>query len=72
MDEESVWYVMDEFGTFIEHSDLPNVKVMPILYMPSGKIDDQTISYSIIWPLKDLGLGEPLYRDYLLGIPEEK
>ncbi len=25
-----------------------------------------------MWPIKDLGLGEPIYRDYLLGINEEK
>jgi hypothetical protein len=40
MDEESVWYIMDEFGTFVEHSDIPNVKIMPILYLPSGNIDE--------------------------------
>jgi tubulin--tyrosine ligase-like protein 12 len=72
MDEESVWYVMDEVGTSVEHSDEPNVKLLPFLYMPSGKIDDLTISYSLLWPTKDLSSGEPLFRDYLPGITEEK
>jgi len=40
MDEQAVWYVMDELGSFIQHSDHPNVKVMPLLYLPNGVIDD--------------------------------
>ena len=25
MDEESIWYIMDEVGSFIRHSDVPNL-----------------------------------------------
>lgn len=31
---------MDEFGTYVQHSDQPNVKIMPLLYLPNGIIDD--------------------------------
>lgn len=40
MDESSVWYVLDELGSFVQHSDTPNVKIMPFLYLPNGKLDD--------------------------------
>lgn len=45
---------------------------MPLLYLPNGKIDEQAISYSLLWPLRDLAPNEPIYRDYLVGIDESK
>ncbi|KAM3130195.1 hypothetical protein pb186bvf_017695 [Paramecium bursaria] len=72
MDEQSIWYVLDELGTSIQHSDTPNVKVLPFLYLPSGKIDETTISYSILFPIQHLQANQPIYRDYLTGITEEK
>lgn len=72
MDEEAIWYVMDEVGSFAKHSDQPNLAVHPFIYSPNGKLDDNTITYSICWPLKDVGEGENLYRDFLGGIDESK
>ena len=39
---------MDEVGSAIKHSDKPNVAVHPLIYTPYGKIDDYTITYSVI------------------------
>jgi len=32
-------YVMDELGSALRHSDEPNFKVAPFLFMPSGKLE---------------------------------
>nr|GMC58963.1 tubulin--tyrosine ligase-like protein 12 [Ipomoea batatas] len=38
IDETSVWYVMDELGSSLRHSDEPNFRVSPFLYMPDGEL----------------------------------
>lgn len=63
---------MDELGTGIQHSDIANVAMAPFLFAPNNKFDDSMISYSLLWPIKDLQVGETLFRDYLFGIDEEK
>lgn len=47
MDEENVWYLMDEVGCAMRHSDQPNFAVHPFIFSPNNKIDDQTITYSV-------------------------
>jgi tubulin--tyrosine ligase-like protein 12 len=47
MDEENVWYLMDEVGCAIRHSDAPNFAVHPFIYSPNNKLDEQTITYSV-------------------------
>ncbi|OMO91799.1 Tubulin-tyrosine ligase [Corchorus olitorius] len=37
LDETPVWYVMDELGSALRHSDEPNFRVAPFLFMPDGK-----------------------------------
>jgi len=51
MDEEAIWYVMDEVGLFIKHSDKPNLAVHPFIYAPSNKFDDKTITFSVSYCL---------------------
>jgi tubulin--tyrosine ligase-like protein 12 len=41
MDEENVWYLMDEVGSSMKHSDKPNFAVHPFIYSPNNKIDDE-------------------------------
>jgi len=57
-----VWYVMDEFGSRIQHSDMPTFKMAPLMYGP------QQVAYSIIWPVRDLEKGG---EDFLWNIPFE-
>jgi tubulin--tyrosine ligase-like protein 12 len=47
MDEESIWYIMDEVGSSIAHSDVPNLAVHPFIYAPNNKFDAHTITYSV-------------------------
>ncbi|PWA79098.1 tubulin-tyrosine ligase [Artemisia annua] len=71
IDETSIWYVMDELGSALRHSDLPNFRVAPFLYMPDGKLES-AVSFTILWPTKDIQSGDECTRDYLFGIGEEK
>ncbi|XP_060605617.1 tubulin--tyrosine ligase-like protein 12 isoform X1 [Ruditapes philippinarum] len=57
-----IWYVMDEFGSRIQHSDMPSFKMAPFMYGP------QNLAFSIIWPVRDLEKGEEVTRDYVPNI----
>lgn len=71
LDESNVWYVMDEFGSAIQHDFDPNCITPPFLYVPSKKIDQTSISYSILLPIKDIAAGEELTRNYIHGETDE-
>ncbi|XP_050918374.1 uncharacterized protein LOC127135779 [Lathyrus oleraceus] len=71
LDETSVWYVMDEFGSALRHSDEPNFRVAPFLFMPEGNLAS-AVSYSILWPTQNVWKGDECTRDFLLGIGEDK
>ncbi|RUS90770.1 hypothetical protein EGW08_001481 [Elysia chlorotica] len=57
------WYIMDEFGSRIQHSDDPNFRIVPFFYAASG------MSYSLMWPVKDVHPDDEATRDYT---PDEK
>lgn len=50
-DKVPVWYIMDEFGSRIQHSDTPSFATAPFFYMP------QKAAYTLLWPLRDLATG---------------
>ncbi|KAK3150649.1 hypothetical protein QOZ80_3AG0235910 [Eleusine coracana subsp. coracana] len=71
IDETPVWYVMDELGSAIRHSDDANFRIAPFLFMPEGKLVS-AISYTVLWPTRDVETGEECTRDFLFGIGEDK
>lgn len=71
IDETSVWYVMDELGSALRHSDEPNFQIAPFLYMREGNLSS-AVSFSILWPTQDIQKGDECTRDFLLGIGEDK
>ncbi|XP_017630746.1 uncharacterized protein LOC108473591 [Gossypium arboreum] len=71
LDENPVWYVMDELGSALRHSDEPNFRVAPFLFMPEGKLAS-AVSFSILWPTQNVKRGDECTRDYLFGIGEDK
>ncbi|XP_050218847.1 uncharacterized protein LOC126669428 [Mercurialis annua] len=71
LDETSVWYVMDELGSALRHSDEPNFRTAPFLFMPEGKMDT-AVSYSILWPIQSVENGDECTRDFLFGFGEDK
>eukprot|EP01112_Ceratiomyxa_fruticulosa_P010846 TRINITY_DN2885_c0_g1_i4.p1 TRINITY_DN2885_c0_g1~~TRINITY_DN2885_c0_g1_i4.p1 ORF type:complete len:608 (+),score=121.83 TRINITY_DN2885_c0_g1_i4:726-2549(+) len=61
-EEAAVWYIMDELGSRVRHSESPNFAFAPFFYTSKG------LSYTIIWPINDLEKGEEITRDYLPGV----
>ncbi|XP_053364188.1 tubulin--tyrosine ligase-like protein 12 [Clarias gariepinus] len=59
-----VWYIMDEFGSRVQHSSQPSCCMAPLFYAP------QQIAYSVLWPLQDLENGDEVTRDYCYGEPD--
>ena len=47
-DREPYWYIRDEFGSAIEHSDQPNVRMAPFLSMIDGQM------YTLLWLIEDI------------------
>ncbi|KAG4990752.1 hypothetical protein JHK87_024209 [Glycine soja] len=62
---------MDELGSALRHSDEPNFRVAPFLFMPKGNLSS-AVSFSILWPTQNVQKGDRCTRDFLLGIGEDK
>ncbi|TPX49581.1 hypothetical protein SeLEV6574_g01380 [Synchytrium endobioticum] len=61
---QTVWFVCDEVGTSISHSETPNSKMTTFLYYP--KLESTApIAYSLFWPILDLEYGDLLTRDFV-------
>ncbi|XP_076023602.1 tubulin--tyrosine ligase-like protein 12 [Genypterus blacodes] len=56
-----VWYIMDEFGSQVQHSDRPSCCMVPFFYMQGQ------LTYTVMWPLQDLQEGDEVTRDYAYG-----
>ena len=52
---------MDEFGSRIQHSDDPTVRLVPFFYMT------EQASYSIMFPICDLDESDEITRDFVEG-----
>lgn len=63
---QSVWYLPDEVGSAIGHSSEPNVICVPFIHIVMN--DDNSFptmtSYSIMWPIHPMELGDSVERDY--------
>lgn len=66
MDYTSIWYVMDEVGSAINHSDSPNFRVVPFMFTASES--EAPITYSLMFPLRDCECEEQVTRDFVEGI----
>lgn len=54
LDETSIWYVNDEFGSAITHTDKPQCIIAPFLYAPNNSMDGAVVAYSLMWLVEDL------------------
>lgn len=56
-----MWYIMDEVGSAINHSDDPNFRAEPFLHVSKGT------SYTLLFPTKDVATGDEVTRDFVEG-----
>ncbi|CAI5528220.1 unnamed protein product, partial [Closterium sp. Naga37s-1] len=71
LDESAVWYIIDEFGSAFRHSDRPNFRCAPFLFLPHASFAS-AVSYSLVWPAAAVQPGQECTRDYLAGVGEEQ
>lgn len=43
-----LWYMPDEFGVRVGHSQDPNCRIVPIFHTP------QNLAYDLIFPIRDI------------------
>ncbi|KOC64670.1 Tubulin--tyrosine ligase-like protein 12 [Habropoda laboriosa] len=60
-DRMPIWYIMDEVGSAINHSNEPNFRTVPFLYLPEG------VTYTLLFPIKDVDCEEEVTRDFVEG-----
>lgn len=65
-DRVPIWYIMDELGSAIGHSDTPNFRVVPFVYVP------QQITYSLLFPIIDTEYSGVVYRDIVENVTDEQ
>ncbi|XP_037044332.1 tubulin--tyrosine ligase-like protein 12 [Bradysia coprophila] len=56
-----IWYIPDELGCGVNHSDTPNFRLVPFMFMP------EQITYSVLFPIEDCEEGTIVTRDYVEG-----
>ncbi|CAL8279074.1 unnamed protein product [Gadus morhua 'NCC'] len=60
-DKVPVWYIMDEFGSQVQHADEASCRLAPLYYLQGQ------MAFSVLWPLRDLAPGDEVTRDYAYG-----
>jgi len=65
-DSLPIWYLMDELGSRIRHSDDPSVGMAPLFYAGKG------FAFSVVWLLKDLAHMDEICRDFFPAVRDEK
>ena len=56
--QHPVWYIMDELGSALLHSDKANIKCSPFAYAATG------VFYSLLWPVQDVITGDLCTRNF--------
>lgn len=64
-DRLPLWYIMDEVGCAIVHSNEPNFRSVPFIYLPEGTV------FSLIFPIKNLEYLEEVSRDYVENLTKD-
>lgn len=60
------WYINDELGSGVIHSDDPNFRIVPFIHVPTQ------LAFSLLFPIKDIDVGDQISRDYAENIIENR
>lgn len=63
-DRMPIWYVLDELGCGINHSDTPNFRIVPFMFM------SEQSTYSLLFPIEDCEEGDYVTRDFVESAPK--
>ncbi|XP_075982717.1 tubulin tyrosine ligase-like 12 [Anticarsia gemmatalis] len=61
-DRVPLWYVLDELGSGVTHSDNPNFRAVPFIYVP------EQLTYTLLFPIDDVEEGEMVTRNFVEGL----
>ncbi|CAH1183005.1 unnamed protein product [Ceutorhynchus assimilis] len=64
-DENPIWYIMDEIGSALQHSDTPNCRIVPFAYINDG-------IYSLLFLHENMEEGDLAYRDFAEGVKDPR
>jgi len=68
---QAVWYLNDEVGSIIGHSDTPNVRMRSFINSPTSAFNDpNAIGFTVMWPFKEIKNKQAFLRDYLQGFTD--
>lgn len=68
---QPIWYLNDEVGSIIGHSDTPNVKIRSLIHSPTNIINDPNrVEVSVMWPIIDIPDKHAFLKDHLQGFTE--
>lgn len=62
-EQSHIWYILDELGSSVQHSDTPNCRIVPFVYLN----DDV---YSLLFLQDNIEEGDLVYRDFAEGITD--
>lgn len=60
-DRVPVWYVLDELGSAINHSNTPNFRAVPFIHVP------EQMTYTLLFPVENVEEGDRITRNYIEG-----
>lgn len=64
-DRMPIWFIMDEVGSAINHSDEPSFRAVPFLHLGEREI------YTLIFPIRDVAAGDEVTRDFGEGLTND-
>ena len=72
---QAIWYINDECGSLVNHSDTPNVRMRSFIHSPGNSInaDPSTrLEVSVMWPIVDIQNKHAFMKDNLQGFTEQR
>lgn len=73
VNSQPVWYVNDEVGSIVSHSDAPNVRMRPFIHSTTNSLDSgDRLEVSVVWPIVDMKERTAFMKDNLQGFTEQK
>lgn len=60
-DRVPVWYVLDELGSAVNHSNTPNFRAVPFIHVP------EQMTYTLLFPVENIEEGDRITRNFVEG-----